>query len=201
MASIIAIVIAYLLGSINMSILLSKVMKFPDPRDQGSGSAGATNVLRTIGKNQAAVVLVGDALKGIIAVLIGRMLGAHGFLLAIVGLAAVVGHIFPVYFKFKGGKGVATALGSVLALTFWIGIVAIIVWAAVAYIFKYSSLASLCALGAATILFLVAGKFDYFIIMLFMTGLIVWKHQENIQRLRSGTENKIDFNKSYKKID
>lgn len=193
MASIIAIIIAYLLGSVNMGIMLSKVMKFPDPREQGSGSAGATNVLRTIGKNQAAAVMIGDILKGIIAVLIGRMLGAYGFVLAVVGLAAVVGHIFPIYFKFKGGKGVATALGCVLALTFWVGIIAFIVWIAVAYIFKYSSLASLCALLVATILFLVVGKFDYFIVMLIMTGLIVWRHQDNIQRLRSGTEHKINL--------
>src|SRR5262245_44054620 len=103
MASIISLIIAYLIGSLNSAILISKYLKLPDPRTTGSGNPGATNILRTIGKNQAIVVLLADALKGVIAVLIGRIFGVHDFMLGLVALAVVVGHIYPVFFKFQGG--------------------------------------------------------------------------------------------------
>lgn len=193
MAAIICIIIAYLIGSINTGIILAKIMKSPDPRTTGSGSAGATNVLRTMGKNQAIVVLVGDFLKGLIAVWIGYMFSVHHMALGFVALAAVLGHVFPLYFKFKGGKGVATAVGSILGLSVGVGILLLIVWVVVALLFKYSSLASLIAAVCAPIFMLLFGKPYYFFPVLLIAALIIWMHKENIHRLRIGTESKIQF--------
>jgi glycerol-3-phosphate acyltransferase PlsY len=191
---LISIIIAYLLGSISCSILLAKYVKLPDPRDVGSGNAGTINVLRTAGKNKAITVLVGDALKGIIAVLIGRILGQQGIALGLVAFAAVIGHVYPVFFKFRGGKGVATALGSILLLNFWVGIIALIIWGIIAAVFRYASMASLAAIVVSPFLFLIFGYFGYFIPALLIAALIVWKHWANIQRLRNKTEPKIHLN-------
>lgn len=193
MASIIAIIVAYLLGSLSTSIILSKVMQFNDPRTEGSGNAGATNVLRNFGKNKAAMVLLGDVVKGLIAVMIGRMLGVQGFALALVAVAAVIGHVYPVFFGFKGGKGVATALGSILGLSFAVGLIAMIAWAAIAYITKYASLASLVAVVASPVMIIFLSRGAYFIPVLAIAALIVWQHWDNIQRLQSGTESKIQL--------
>src|ERR1700749_2516763 len=116
MFNILCPIIGYLLGSLQTSLLLLKLFKFPDPRAYGSGNTGATNVLRTAGKNKALMTLIGDLLKGFIAVLIAKLLGVTGFFLALTALAAVIGHIFPLFFQFKGGKGVATAIGALLLL-------------------------------------------------------------------------------------
>lgn len=191
---LISIVIAYLLGSISCSILLAKFVKMPDPRNVGSGNAGTINILRTAGKNKAIAVLLGDIAKGILAVLIGRILGQHGFALGLVAFAAVVGHIYPIFFKFKGGKGVATALGSILLLNFWVGIIAAIVWAVIAAIFRYASMASLASVVVSPFLFLIFGYFAYFIPALLIAALVVWKHWANVQRLRNKTEPKIHLN-------
>jgi glycerol-3-phosphate acyltransferase PlsY len=191
---LISIIIAYLLGSVSCSILLAKHVKLPDPRDVGSGNAGTINMLRTAGKNKAMLVLAGDALKGIIAVLIGRIMGQQGFALGLVAFAAVVGHIYPVFFKFRGGKGVATALGSILLLNFWVGIIALIVWGIIAAIFRYASMASLAATVVSPFLFLIFGYFGYFIPVLLIAALVVWKHWINIERLRNKTEPKIHLN-------
>lgn len=193
MAGIVCIVIAYLLGSISTSILLSKILKFQDPRDAGSGNPGATNVWRTAGKKQAALVLVGDAFKGILAVWIARIFGLPTALVGFVALAAVIGHVYPVFFKFKGGKGVATMMGAILALSISVGIVAIIVWAAVVAITRYVSLASLCAAAAAVLASLILGKFYYAFPIFIMAALIAYTHLDNINRLRTGTENKIKY--------
>ena len=193
MAAILSIILAYLLGSISTSIILAKVTGQQDPRNQGSGNAGATNVLRNQGKRDALIVLLGDALKGVIAVLIGHWLGVNGVLLGLVGAAAVAGHIFPIYFKFKGGKGVATGLGVIFALSVWIGVFAVLSWLAIALISRYASLASLVATVVATFLMLIPGTTSYFIPMLIISALIFWKHAANIQRLREGTENKINL--------
>jgi acyl phosphate:glycerol-3-phosphate acyltransferase len=193
MAGIICIIIAYLLGSVSTSILLSKFLKFQDPREVGSGNAGATNVWRTAGKQQAALVLLGDAFKGILAVWIARLFDLPPAFVGFVAVAAVIGHIYPIYFKFKGGKGVATMMGAVLALSIIVGIVAIIVWAAVVAITRYVSLGSLCAAAAAVLASLLFGKFYYAFPIFIMAVLIAYTHLENINRLRSGTENKITF--------
>jgi glycerol-3-phosphate acyltransferase PlsY len=157
----------------------------------GSGNAGATNVLRSAGRNQALLVLVGDALKGMLVVWIAKLFGLHLAIVGFVALAAVIGHVYPIYFKFKGGKGVATMMGSLLALSLSVGIVAIIVWAAVAAITRYASLASLCAAAAAIFASLIFGKFYYAFPIFLMAALIAYTHLENINRLRAGTESKI----------
>lgn len=193
MSTIIGIIIAYLIGSISTSIITAKAMKLPDPRTEGSGNAGATNMMRVGGKKPAIIALIGDALKGFVAVLIGRIIGDHGIALALVAFAAVVGHIFPLYFKFQGGKGVATMMGGLICLSLWIGIASIVVWVIVAAISRYASLASMVAAIAAAIFTLVLGDGGYFIPVLFIAILIIWKHLDNIERLRNGKESKLDF--------
>lgn len=188
---IIAVILAYLIGSINMSIIIAKLSGLPDPRTTGSGNAGATNTLRISGKKEAAYVLIGDLVKGIVAVVISRIIHLEGFMLGLVALAAVVGHIFPAYFQFKGGKGVATTLGVLLALNPWIGLCALVVWLLVAYLSKYASLASLCAAAAAIIATLLLKEFGYLIPVIAMAALITWKHKSNIDRLKTGNESKI----------
>src|SRR3990167_4576013 len=179
MKEILFIVIAYLIGSISTSIILSKLMKFPDPRTEGSGSAGAPNVLRNVGKNQAAMVLIGDLVKGFVAVILARIFGVAGVALAFCSFAAVVGHVFPVFFKFKGGKGVATALGSFIALSFWVGIIASIIWIAVAALFRFSSLASLISIVASLILVWFVGNHAYTLPVFLIVVLVIWKHMDN----------------------
>lgn len=191
MAAIIALIIAYLLGSVSSSIILSKIMKTPDPRTEGSGNAGATNVLRIAGKQQATLVLVIDSLKGLIAIWIGHVCHLHGFVLGLVALAAVVGHIFPLYFGFKGGKGVATAIGATLGLSFISGILMIATWAAVAFALRYSSLASLVTVVLAPVFLVIFSHVSYFIPSILIAALIVWKHKENIKKLQNKTESKI----------
>ncbi len=191
MLTIITIAIAYVLGSLSSAILLAKVMNLPDPREHGSGNPGATNMLRIGGKNMALYVLIGDVLKGFVAVLIAKLLNVHGFGLGLVALAAVVGHMYPVFFKFQGGKGVATALGALVVLSFWTAVVAIIIWLAVVFMTKYASLASVVAVPASPIIAAVFGHGQFFLPLLIMAGLVVWKHWENIGRLRDGTESKV----------
>ena len=190
---LIALLIAYLLGSLSFSILITRWLKLPDPRNLGSKNAGATNVARLSNYKTAAYVLLGDLLKGWLAVMIGRLLNLHGFELALIALAAVIGHIFPLYFKFKGGKGVATGAGVLLGLVFWVALVAMAIWIIVIVIGRYVSLASLIAAIAAPILVVLFGYFEYFFPVLAISALIIWKHWENMQRLRQGTEDKVQF--------
>ena len=191
LTAIIAIVLAYLIGSINMSIIIAKLSGLPDPRTTGSGNAGATNTLRISGKKEAAYVLIGDLAKGVIAVVIGRLLELDAFMLGLTALAAVVGHIFPIFFQFKGGKGVATTLGVLLVLNLWIGLFALAVWGLVAYLSKYASLASLSAAAAAIIATILLKDLPYLPAIIGMATLITWKHKANINRLRTGNESKI----------
>ncbi len=193
MSFIISIIVAYLIGSISCAILISKFLKLPDPRTQGSGNAGATNIARISGKQNAIYVLVGDALKGLIAVLMGHLFHLHGVSLAFVALVVVIGHVFPVYFKFKGGKGVATMIGAVMGLSFWVAVFLIATWIILALVFRYASLASIVTAVAAPIYILIAGQGSYFFPVLLIMALILWRHWENIKRLRSGSESKIQF--------
>ncbi|HVV68334.1 MAG TPA: glycerol-3-phosphate 1-O-acyltransferase PlsY [Gammaproteobacteria bacterium] len=192
MVGIIFIIIAYLVGSLSSAILVCKAMSLPDPRTEGSGNAGATNVLRIAGKLPAILTLVGDLLKGFLPVLIAYLLGAWGFMLALVALAAVVGHIFPLFFKFQGGKGVATLFGGMLVLSFPIALISLIVWIVVVAISRYISLASLVAVVLGTLLVLFFHTV-YFLPILIAAILIIWRHMENIQRLKAGTENKFNW--------
>lgn len=192
MMIIISIIIAYLLGSLSSAIIISKLAKLPDPRKGGSGNPGASNVLRLAGKHYALLTLVGDLLKGFVAVLIGMILGLHGFWLSIVAVAAIVGHMYPVFFGFKGGKGVATAIGSFFALSLPLGLAAAVIWIVLAVIFRYASLASLAACVLAPFIAL-AVQPVYFIGLAVIAALIVFRHWDNIDRLRNGTEDKLDL--------
>lgn len=193
MTALIAIIIAYLIGSISSSIIIAKLTGQPDPRTQGSKNAGATNTLRTSGKKAAAIVLIGDLLKGLIAIFIARFIGVDGFALGLVVFACVAGHVFPCFFQFKGGKGVATTLGALLALSPLLGILVAATWILVAILFRFSSLASLVAAVCAPIYVLIFIGAAYFLPTLLVTVLIFWKHKDNIQRLREGKESKINL--------
>jgi len=191
MQNIIAIIIAYLLGSISTSIILCKFLHLADPRTLGSKNPGATNMLRIAGKKIALFTLFGDALKGVIAVLIGRLLHVEGMMLGFVALAAFVGHIFPIFFGFKGGKGVATGLGSLLALAPLVGICVAMTWILVVALSRYSSLSAIVASASAPIFAYFFAPLSYLIPILIMSALLLWRHKTNISRLLLGEESKI----------
>ena len=185
------IIFAYLMGSLSSAIIVCQLMGLPDPRSQGSGNPGATNVLRFGGKKLAIIVLLGDALKGVIPVLLAKLLGLSPAALAYIALAAFLGHLFPVFFGFRGGKGVATALGVILVLSWPVAVFAILVWIMMAAIFRYSSLAALTAAVLAPVLaFFVSEIYMFYAITLISIILIV-RHYDNIRRLWAGTEGKI----------
>lgn len=186
-------VIAYLIGSLSSAIIVCKFLNLPDPRMQGSMNPGATNVLRIGGKTPALITLAGDMLKGFIPVFIGHLIGISGVFLGLIAIAAFLGHIYPVFFKFQGGKGVATSAGAILALSPIVGVAAIVSWLLVAVIFRYSSLAALVAAIAAPILMLLLGDKTYFLSTLIIAVMLIGKHWDNIQRLRSGSEGKMTF--------
>ena len=192
--SLICILTAYLLGSINSAILLSKLFSLEDPRTVGSGNAGATNMLRLAGKGLASLVLGADFLKGLLAVGLANLLGVTGTALGFVALAAVIGHVLPLYTGFRGGKGVATTAGVCFGLSFYLGVILILVWMAVMLHYRYSSLAGLMA---ATVMPLLAGAYDgrYFLPLGMIAALIFIAHRDNIVRLMAGTEPTIDANK------
>jgi len=192
-AAVILIAMAYAIGSLSSAIIVCKFLKLPDPRTEGSMNPGTTNVLRIGGKTPALITLAGDMIKGFLPVFIGHMLGISGFFLGLIALAAFVGHLFPVFFKFQGGKGVATFLGGLLALAPFAGVVTIVAWILVAAISRYSSLASLASAVAAPVLVLFFANTGYFFPVLIIGAMVVWRHIENIQRLRAGTEGKINF--------
>ena len=191
--AIILSVIAYLIGSLSSAIIVCKFLNLPDPRAQGSMNPGTTNVLRIGGKVPALITLSGDILKGFLPVLIGHLIGISGFFLGLIAIAAFLGHLFPIFFNFQGGKGVATALGTFLALSPVVGIAVVATWILMAAIFRYSSLAAITAAILAPIFMLVFADMGYFLPTLAITAMLVWRHLANIQRLRAGTESKISF--------
>ena len=195
------VVVAYLVGSICSAVIVCRLFDLPDPRTSGSRNPGATNVLRLSGKKYALIVLLGDMLKGLLPVLLGKMLGAGPVMLGFVCLAAVLGHIYPIFFGFKGGKGVATAIGAFLGLHFILGVVVIATWLLVANFSRYSSLASIIAIILAPFysLFAVRGL-DPFIPIFFITLIILYQHRENITRLMDGKEGKINFGSTQKEV-
>jgi len=183
---------SYLIGSISTAIIVCKLMQLPDPRTQGSGNPGATNVLRVGGKKPAAITLFGDMLKGFVPVFIVSFLDVPALTLALVGLAAFLGHLYPVFFGFKGGKGVATMLGVLLALNIWAGLATALSWLFVAKVLKISSLSALIAtLLAPLYLYLLVQPVEVVWITVGMTGVLFWRHRSNIQNLLSGKESKI----------
>lgn len=183
------ITFAYLLGSISSAIIVCRVLGLPDPRGQGSGNPGATNVLRIGGKKAAAITLMGDMLKGLIPVLIAKLLGASIALQALVALAAFLGHLYPIFFGFRGGKGVATALGVLLGLHWPVGLLTITTWLVIAKLFKISSLSALISMLVAPlyIWWLIPDR-SLIIAVVFMVALLFWRHRSNIRNLIQGTE-------------
>jgi len=188
---IIIILGAYLLGSLSSAIIYCRIFNLPDPRGSGSGNPGATNILRLAGKTAAGCVLFGDVLKGAIPVLLARLFDLDWIWIGLSGCAALLGHLFPVFFHFQGGKGVATAAGIFLAFSLPFGIAVAAVWILIIAMTRTSSLAALAAAGAAPILgFIILGwQLDIFVLIISL--LLLWRHQGNIQRLRDGTEPKI----------
>lgn len=198
MLSIAFVLSAYLLGSISFAIIASKLFKLPDPRTYGSGNPGATNVLRSGKKAAAILTLVGDAAKGWLAVFLTiHFAPANNLLIAAVTLAVFLGHLYPIFLRFKGGKGVATALGVLLALNLWVGLGALLTWVVVAAIFRYSSLAALLAAVAAPIyIILLALPREWIIAAAIMSVLLIYRHKSNIENLLTGKESKIGQKKS-----
>ena len=189
----ITVVAAYLIGSFSFAVILSKVFGLADPRSYGSGNPGATNVLRSGRKTVAALTLLGDALKGVAAVLLAKWVtaqyGLPGYVPALAGLAVLLGHMWPVYFGFKGSKGVATALGMLLALNLWLGLVCAATWLAVFLITRVSSLSALLAAGLAPLYAWLLGHDPVATLaILGVAALIFWRHKSNIARLLSGEE-------------
>lgn len=183
-------VIGYLLGSIPSGVIIARLMGLGNLRDIGSGNIGATNVLRTGNKAAALLTLLFDAGKGVVAVLLGRILvGEDAAQLA--GLFAMIGHCYPVWLRFKGGKGVATFLGIFLTLSFPIGLACCATWLVTAAVFRYSSLAALIAVGMSPVWMLLLGAPSMLLLGLAFTILIYARHWGNITRLRNGTETKI----------
>lgn len=194
--SVLAVVAAYLIGSISFAVVVSKAMGLADPRSYGSKNPGATNVLRTGNKTAAALTLVGDALKGLVAVLLAKALAARfGFgdgTIALVALAAFVGHLFPVFHRFQGGKGVATAAGVLLALHPLLGLGTLATWLLIAFFFRYSSLAALVAAVFAPLWYLFLFQPDPIAAAVaVMSVLLIWRHGTNIQNLLAGKESRI----------
>lgn len=189
------IVLAYLLGSVATAIVTCKLMGLPDPRTVGSHNPGATNVLRYGGKKAAAITLLGDALKGLIPVLLARyVFGINDYTwLILIGIAAFLGHLYPIFYGFKGGKGVATAIGVFLGVQFWAGLAFVATWLVMAKGFKISSLAALVATALSPFYFWVLsdGHLGLTLGATVIALLIFWRHRSNIRNLLSGTEDKI----------
>lgn len=187
---------AYLLGSVATAIVVSRLLGLPDPRTMGSGNPGATNVLRTGRKGAALATLLGDMLKGLLPVALARLLEVGEVTLIATALAAFLGHIYPVFFQFRGGKGVATALGVLLGLAPWLGLAVLGVWLLVAATLRYSSLAALIAAATAPVIAWGLGLGAAAIIgVAFMSALLIARHRGNIQRLLNGTESRIGAKK------
>jgi glycerol-3-phosphate acyltransferase PlsY len=192
LAIAIATFISYLTGSISSAIIVCKLMHLPDPRTQGSRNPGATNVLRLGGKKAAIITLLGDVLKGVLPVLIAKWCGFDAPALALIAFAAFIGHLFPVFFRFEGGKGVATAIGCLLALNWPAGLCWLATWGVMALLFRYSSLASLTAsLLAPLYIWLFTGNLIWTDAIILMSLILIYRHRSNIAKLIRGEESKI----------
>lgn len=190
--------VAYLLGSISSAVLVCKFMNLPDPRREGSMNPGATNVLRIGGKVPALLTVVGDFFKGFLPVIIAKTMGLDFIALGTIALAAFLGHLFSIFFKFQGGKGVATSMGCLMALAPIAGIMVGLCWFVVAFAFRYSSLAAVVSSILAPIAILIFGSkaiyqhaFGFMTLIILIYVLLIWRHLGNIKRLIAGTETKI----------
>ena len=209
---IIIAIIAYAIGSINFSVLISKKMAGFDVREKGSGNAGSTNMLRSVGKKAAALTLLCDILKGVVAILIALIAGKivknvdRAVLVQIAGILVVVGHTFPIFFEFKGGKGVATSLGVIMMINWKIGLICLVFALA---IMAFSRMVSMGSVGAAILFpvltlfintnFIVeASGMKYFIFSVILAAIVIFNHRANIKRIANGTENKLSFKNANK---
>lgn len=180
---------AYLLGSVSSAIIVCKVMGLQDPREQGSKNPGATNVMRLGGKKAAAITLLGDMLKGLIPVLIAKFWGGNSTLLALVGVAAFFGHLYPIFFGFKGGKGVATSLGVLSGYSWVIGGLVLGTWVLIYKLFKISSLSALVAAVLVPFyVWFISGNIELVGATILISSVLIWRHKKNIQQLIEGTE-------------
>ena len=196
MQNALAILTAYLLGSVPFAMISSKLFGLADPRTYGSGNPGATNVLRSGNKKAALFTLIGDGFKGWLAVFIAQRMGFSDTVVGLVALAVFLGHLYPVFLKFKGGKGVATAAGVLLAIDPALGVAVAITWLLVAYVSRYSSLAAVLAAGLAPLYSaLMHGTGGQIVVVGLISMALVGKHWENIQRLLAGKESKIGSKK------
>ena len=199
--SIAAVLAAYLIGSLAFAVIVSRLMGLHDPRSYGSKNPGATNVLRSGNKAAAVATLLLDALKGWLPVMLVKWLGADyglgGGTVAAVGLAAFVGHLYPVFFKFKGGKGVATAAGVLIGVSWVLGLATLATWLIVAYFSRYSSLASLAAAVFSPLYYLFGDRAAWYVdksivmMLVVISALLVYRHRENINKLLKGTESRL----------
>ena len=185
-------VLAYLLGSVSSAIVIARLFGLKDPREVGSGNPGATNILRYGGKKAAILTLLGDVLKGAVPVLLAHALGVDSMILALTMLAAFLGHVFPVFHGFKGGKGVATAFGALVAMNGWVGLALVGSWLLMAVTTRYSSLSAITVAVLAPVYVWWFARDPALIVATgVMTLLLLWRHRSNIQKLLAGTETKI----------
>jgi len=190
--ALILIAFAYLAGSVSSAIIVCRLLGLPDPRGEGSGNPGATNVLRIGGKKAAAITLIGDMLKGIIPVLVAKALGATIAVQAVVAVAAFLGHLYPVFFGFRGGKGVATLIGVLLGLHWQVGLLTIATWLVIAKVFRISSLAALLSILVTPVyIWWLIPEPSLLAAIVFMAALLFWRHRSNIRNLLQGTEGRL----------
>ncbi|MES2414828.1 MAG: glycerol-3-phosphate 1-O-acyltransferase PlsY [Pseudomonadota bacterium] len=201
--SSVAVLLAYLIGSLSFAVIVSRLMGLKDPRSYGSKNPGATNVLRSGSKKAAIATLLLDALKGWLPVMLVKWFGADfglgGGTIAAVAFAAFMGHLFPIFFGFRGGKGVATAAGALLGVEWLLGLAVLLTWVLVAWFWRYSSAASMAAACSAPLFYLLGDRGPWYVdraillAIFLMTMLLVAKHRENINKLMQGTESKLGF--------
>ncbi|MBL1142587.1 MAG: glycerol-3-phosphate 1-O-acyltransferase PlsY [Proteobacteria bacterium] len=190
--SIAVVIFAYLAGSVASAILICKLFGLSDPRAGGSGNPGATNVLRLHGKKAAILTLAGDVLKGVVPVLLAKFIGSSELIIALCGLAAFFGHLFPIFFKFKGGKGVATLIGVLFATHWMLGLAYVTTWGVSALLFRYSSLSALIAAILTPVYsWLILQDIGFTVSHVTMVTILIWRHRSNIKNLIAGTETRI----------
>jgi acyl phosphate:glycerol-3-phosphate acyltransferase len=204
--SLLAALAAYLVGSLAFAVIVSRAFGLADPRTFGSKNPGATNVLRSGSKAAAITTLLLDAMKGLLPVLAVRLWGGHFGLdegtVALVALGAFLGHLFPVFFRFQGGKGVATFIGAVFGIHWLLGVATCVTWLIIAFFFRYSSLASLVSAVFAPVYYLLGHQVAWYaetpvaVVLGLMAGLLAWRHRENIKRLLAGTESRLGAKKA-----
>ena len=188
-SAILLTVFAYLLGSVSAAIVTCRIMGLPDPRSEGSHNPGATNVYKVAGKKAAAITLAGDVFKGLVPVLMGRLLGLDDMALALIAMAAFLGHLFPLFFHFKGGKGVATALGVILGLNVMVAAVMVVTWLMVLRLFKLSSLSAvITALLTPLYFYYIDGSAVFTVMSGILSAMLIVRHRSNIEKIIDGTE-------------